>query len=750
MELLSGAGVATVTQGVYAKNHGHNTNQPNNITTKPSNTFNSSPTDSNQTLSSAFASTTIDADDPDHAPTSNPSTTLDPIINQLFQNRSTMSDVDEEAEKERRNRMYIMLRYSHHYKRLQVESANTRWAAAASGDLIGVDELNVGGNGGDAATTSDGNGAGAATAAGGIHHDKGGTMDLFKGLPSSPSIDAVASIPLFPSSMPSGLLSGLDSHENKPDREWKLGRQPATSSSVPSGSVMMGVGDFYDEDGRSSENSRASHFSLSGLNPQPPLPVISSVAQQHPSRSKPDDASHHQHMQQQQHQELGRTKSRIHHTNFNHQNSIDISSDNDIPKRTYTTQSNIIVTDNSMQPTPPTDAAVIKGMRRVSFSTNVTLINERRKNALKQSMSSLRNQSQQHQPSLTSISTTATSTSTVSSPASSQKILADSLSDGGGRSSSTQLSSSLESTGLSLSGSLPEIKAPVEALPKVSGGGGVASLPLGGSKESGSRSEGASTTSSSTSSTSSSASASAAVGPSPSQSSGGSGASGASKASRSTVRSMSISLSSLHSRTVSGSSSPHMMPCHLHLQQQQQKQEHQQKVLRHHQRRNCEIRGSTSSSSFCEEACPAQKLRGAGHGILLMAQNLFGSLLRRRREEEGSGMKNGGANDLRNGPDRRGVAEKGEKGEKRERRDRRSKGSVGRRGDYEQQQQQRRGGKEEEGNDNGCGDDSRGKGAGGGRGGILNRQIKMMMGGLNVRSSSERKTGGGGGGGGGG
>ncbi|KAJ3217459.1 hypothetical protein HDU67_007929 [Dinochytrium kinnereticum] len=61
---------------------------------------------------------------------------VDPIIAQLLEHRCIMSDVDEYAEMERRRRMYIMLRYSNQYKRLQVKGANSRWAAAAAGDDI--------------------------------------------------------------------------------------------------------------------------------------------------------------------------------------------------------------------------------------------------------------------------------------------------------------------------------------------------------------------------------------------------------------------------------------------------------------------------------------------------------------------------------------------------------------------------------------------------------------------------------------
>ena len=53
----------------------------------------------------------------------------DPIIFQLLEKRSKMTDVDEEAEAERQRRMYIMLRHSRRYKKLQVANANNRWDA---------------------------------------------------------------------------------------------------------------------------------------------------------------------------------------------------------------------------------------------------------------------------------------------------------------------------------------------------------------------------------------------------------------------------------------------------------------------------------------------------------------------------------------------------------------------------------------------------------------------------------------------
>ncbi|KAI8903060.1 hypothetical protein EDD86DRAFT_273335 [Gorgonomyces haynaldii] len=53
----------------------------------------------------------------------------DEIIQKLLESRQKMTDVDAEAEQERQRRMYQMLRYSNHYKKLQVERANLQWDA---------------------------------------------------------------------------------------------------------------------------------------------------------------------------------------------------------------------------------------------------------------------------------------------------------------------------------------------------------------------------------------------------------------------------------------------------------------------------------------------------------------------------------------------------------------------------------------------------------------------------------------------
>ncbi|KAJ3331891.1 hypothetical protein HDU76_001923 [Blyttiomyces sp. JEL0837] len=53
----------------------------------------------------------------------------DPIIAKMLEQRGPMTDVSEKDEAERRKRMYIMLRWSNHYKKLQVEKANEHWKA---------------------------------------------------------------------------------------------------------------------------------------------------------------------------------------------------------------------------------------------------------------------------------------------------------------------------------------------------------------------------------------------------------------------------------------------------------------------------------------------------------------------------------------------------------------------------------------------------------------------------------------------
>ncbi|KAI8828142.1 hypothetical protein BJ741DRAFT_627197 [Chytriomyces cf. hyalinus JEL632] len=51
----------------------------------------------------------------------------DPIISQMLQHRPVMDDVPPDAEEERRRRMFVMLRWSNRYKKLQVEDANAKW-----------------------------------------------------------------------------------------------------------------------------------------------------------------------------------------------------------------------------------------------------------------------------------------------------------------------------------------------------------------------------------------------------------------------------------------------------------------------------------------------------------------------------------------------------------------------------------------------------------------------------------------------
>ena len=64
-----------------------------------------------------------------HAPSTLISTPTqqDPIITALLSSRGKISDVSQSAEEERQRRMYVMLRWSHKYKKMQVESANAMW-----------------------------------------------------------------------------------------------------------------------------------------------------------------------------------------------------------------------------------------------------------------------------------------------------------------------------------------------------------------------------------------------------------------------------------------------------------------------------------------------------------------------------------------------------------------------------------------------------------------------------------------------
>ncbi|KAJ3285784.1 anaphase-promoting complex subunit Hcn1 [Rhizoclosmatium sp. JEL0117] len=53
----------------------------------------------------------------------------DPIIAKLLSNRCAMTDVDAISEQERQKRMFIMLRWSGHYRALQVQEANSKYAS---------------------------------------------------------------------------------------------------------------------------------------------------------------------------------------------------------------------------------------------------------------------------------------------------------------------------------------------------------------------------------------------------------------------------------------------------------------------------------------------------------------------------------------------------------------------------------------------------------------------------------------------
>ncbi|KAI8616378.1 hypothetical protein BC830DRAFT_205543 [Chytriomyces sp. MP71] len=56
-------------------------------------------------------------------------TSQDPIIDFMLHRRPEMHDVPADADEERRRRMFVMLRWSSQYKRLQVEQANAKWQA---------------------------------------------------------------------------------------------------------------------------------------------------------------------------------------------------------------------------------------------------------------------------------------------------------------------------------------------------------------------------------------------------------------------------------------------------------------------------------------------------------------------------------------------------------------------------------------------------------------------------------------------
>ncbi|KAJ3319503.1 hypothetical protein HDU76_000522 [Blyttiomyces sp. JEL0837] len=78
--------------------------------------------------------TEIDTDDINLITSSSTSSSAndDPIIAKMLSQRTAMTDVPEDAEAERRKRMYIMLRWSHHYKKMQVQNANEKWSNPAT------------------------------------------------------------------------------------------------------------------------------------------------------------------------------------------------------------------------------------------------------------------------------------------------------------------------------------------------------------------------------------------------------------------------------------------------------------------------------------------------------------------------------------------------------------------------------------------------------------------------------------------
>jgi hypothetical protein len=78
---------------------------------------------------------------------STPTKQKDPIIAALLATRGPILDVSESAEEERQRRMYVMLRWSHKYKKMQVESANAMWAKGCGGGMLDGDVLQGSGAG---------------------------------------------------------------------------------------------------------------------------------------------------------------------------------------------------------------------------------------------------------------------------------------------------------------------------------------------------------------------------------------------------------------------------------------------------------------------------------------------------------------------------------------------------------------------------------------------------------------------------
>ncbi|KAJ3005430.1 UNVERIFIED_CONTAM: hypothetical protein HDU68_004620 [Siphonaria sp. JEL0065] len=60
----------------------------------------------------------------------------DPIIAKMLQDRNKMTDVDETAELERQKRMFVMLRWSEKYKKIQVHEANSKWQQCDADDPV--------------------------------------------------------------------------------------------------------------------------------------------------------------------------------------------------------------------------------------------------------------------------------------------------------------------------------------------------------------------------------------------------------------------------------------------------------------------------------------------------------------------------------------------------------------------------------------------------------------------------------------
>ncbi|KAI9333753.1 hypothetical protein DFJ73DRAFT_895548 [Zopfochytrium polystomum] len=87
--------------------------------------------------------------------------TMDPIIAQILSARGPIDDISPSDELERQRRMYVMLRWSPRYKKLQVQGANATWG------LMGEEGGDGGGGGGGVEVDGDERGEDGAEAASG-------------------------------------------------------------------------------------------------------------------------------------------------------------------------------------------------------------------------------------------------------------------------------------------------------------------------------------------------------------------------------------------------------------------------------------------------------------------------------------------------------------------------------------------------------------------------------------------------------